>query len=61
MNALQVALVNAGLTKAPKERKPRYKIYTCHRCGNDMIPIYGTNIMACENCKNYFIFDNKEF
>ena len=59
MNALQRALVNAGLTEEPKNRKPRGKDFKCHRCKSPMIKIPDTNIMACSNekCHNYFIFD----
>ena len=60
MNSLQKALVDAGLTEKPKERKRKPREYKCRKCGQPMIQIEGTNTMACSNCKNYFIFDRKE-
>lgn len=60
MNALQLALVNAGLANAPKEKISKQRIFTCRKCGEKMFSIPNTNIMACSNCKNYFIFDSKK-
>lgn len=59
MNALQKALVEAGLAKELKERRKRPRKYNCRRCGAEMIRVEGTNTMACSNdkCKNFFIFD----
>lgn len=60
LTALPRALVNAGLAPEPKEKKKHYKRFKCHVCGSNMIQIEDTNTMACENCKQYFIFkDNK--
>lgn len=59
MNAMQSALVKAGLvTDVPKERKRKSREYKCRKCGAPMIQIEGTNTMACSSCKNFFIFDN---
>lgn len=59
MNAMQSALVKAGLvTDVPKERKRKSREYRCRKCGAPMIQIEGTNTMACSSCKNFFIFDN---
>lgn len=58
MNSLQKALVNAGLTKEPEERKRKPREYKCRKCGAPMVVVEGTNIMACSSCKNFFIFDN---
>lgn len=59
MNAMQSALVKAGLvTDVPKERKRKPREYKCRQCGAPMIQIEGTNTMACSSCKNFFIFDN---
>lgn len=59
MNAMQSALVKAGLvTDVPKERKRKLREYKCRQCGAPMIQIEGTNTMACSSCKNFFIFDN---
>lgn len=58
MNAMQKALVSAGLAEKPKERKRKSREYKCHHCGAPMIKIEGTNTMACSSCKNFFIFDN---
>lgn len=59
MNAIQKALVEAGLVEEPKERRKRPRKYNCRRCGAEMVRVDGTNIMACSNdkCKNFFIFD----
>lgn len=57
MNALQLALINAGLVNTlPAERKMKQREYKCHKCGSPMIKIEGTNTMACSSCKNFFIF-----
>ena len=58
MNALQRALVRAGLAEEPKERKRHYKQFKCHNCGARMIQIEDTNTMACERCGQYFVFKN---
>lgn len=61
MNAMQSALVKAGLvtvTDIPKERKRKSREYRCRKCGNPMVRIEGTNVMACSSCKNFFIFEN---
>lgn len=61
MNAMQSALVKAGLvtvTDVPKERKRKSREYRCRKCGNPMVRIEGTNVMACSSCKNFFIFEN---
>lgn len=57
MNALQRALVNAGLAEEPKEKRKRYKKFTCNRCGETMTRLDGTNFMYCSRCDHsYFIF-----
>ncbi len=58
MNALQLALVDAGLAKPPKERKWKPRSFNCFKCHgeNTMHPIENTNTMVCENCGNYYIF-----
>lgn len=57
MNALQLALVNAGLAEPIKEKKNKHgKQFKCHRCKSPMIKFEGTNVMTCSNCGNYFIF-----
>lgn len=58
MNSLQKALVKAGLTKEPEERKRKPREYKCRKCGAPMVVVEGTNIMSCSSCKNFFIFDN---
>lgn len=58
LTALPRALVNAGLAKEPKEKRKHYKQFKCHVCGSPMIQIEDTNTMACEKCKQYFIFKN---
>ena len=59
MNAMQSALVKAGLVMdVPKERKRKSREYKCPKCGNPMVRIEGTNVMACSSCKNFFIFEN---
>lgn len=57
MNALQRALVNAGLAEEPKTRKPRPKQFKCHRCKTVMTKVPDSNVMYCTNCNNYFLFD----
>ena len=56
-NALQRALVSAGLAEEPKEKRKRYKKFTCNRCGEVMTRLDGTNFMYCPQCDySYFIF-----
>ncbi len=57
MNALQRALVKAGLAQEPKEKQKHRKQFKCHQCGSKMIQVLDTNVMACENCNQYFVFD----
>lgn len=59
LGPLQKSLVEAGLAKPPKQRKPRTKQFKCHRCKAPMVKIEDSNIMVCSNekCNNYFIFD----
>ena len=56
MNALQCALVNAGLAEPPRQKKYRARKFKCNKCGGDMIPQENTNVMTCTECGNYFIF-----
>lgn len=69
MSTLQQALINAGLAKEPKSRKPRkQKVYKCKVCGSPMERVEGTNIMYCSSsnlkagktCKNFYIFGTKK-
>lgn len=59
MNAMQRALVNAGLAEEPKERKRRGKQFKCNKCGEVMVhPDWG-NFLVCPKCdSSYFIFSN---
>lgn len=57
LNALQRALVDAGLAEAPKPRKRNGKQFKCHRCKHIMTKVPDSNIMYCEQCGNYFLFD----
>lgn len=60
-NAMQKAMVEAGLAEEHKPRKPRKgKVFKCHKCGLEMVnPDWG-NFMVCPSCDNsYFIFSNK--
>ena len=57
LNALQRALVQSGLAEEPKARKPRYKQSKCHRCKHVMTKVPDSNIMFCEQCGQYFLFD----
>ena len=56
LNALQRALVDAGLAEAPKPRKRNSKQFKCHKCKNVMTKVPDSNIMYCERCGNYFLF-----
>lgn len=61
MNALQKALVGAGLAEEPKPRKVRHKQFKCHKCGETMVhPDWG-NFMYCPNCDStsFFLFSSK--
>lgn len=58
MNALQRALVKAGLAEEPKQkRRRRGKQFNCKRCGTVMTKMPDSNIMYCEKCSQYFLFD----
>ena len=59
MNALQKALVEAGLAEEPKpKRKRRGKLFNCRKCGTRMTKVEDSNIMFCEKCGQYFLFDS---
>ena len=60
MNAMQRALVNAGLAEEPKECKRRGKQFKCNKCGEVMEHPTDCNFMYCRNCNSpsYFIFTN---
>ena len=58
MNALQLALVKAGLAEEPKpKRKRKGKQFNCRRCNTVMTKVEDTNIMFCEKCGQYYLFD----
>jgi len=58
LNALQRALVNAGLAEEPKPKKKRKgKQFNCRRCGTVMTKVDDSNIMFCPKCGQYFLFD----
>ena len=57
LNALQRALVDAGLAEEPKPQKKKYKQFKCYRCHNTMTKVPDSNIMYCEQCGQYFLFD----
>lgn len=57
LNALQRALVKAGLAEPPKEkRRNRGKRFNCRKCGTVMTKVPDSNIMYCEKCGQYFLF-----
>ncbi len=59
MNALQRAIVRAGLAEEPKpKRRRKGKQFNCRRCNTIMTKVYGTNIMFCEKCGQYYLFDD---
>lgn len=57
LNALQRELVRVGLAEESKERKPKYKQFKCHKCRSVMTKVPDSNIMFCEKCGQYFLFD----
>ena len=57
LNALQRALVDAGLASSPKPQRKTGKMFKCHRCKNVMTKVPDSNIMYCEQCGQYFLFD----
>lgn len=57
LNALQRELVRVGLAEEPKERKIKYKQFKCHKCHTIMTKVPDSNIMYCEKCGQYFLFD----
>lgn len=57
MNALQMALVNAGLANPKAVRKPKQKRITCKKCGEDM-ELEG-NMAFCRKCSNYIFVGKK--
>lgn len=56
MNALQKALVGAGLAKEPKQRNKKHKKIICRKCGEEMIQPTGDNYCYCQKCNNYIVF-----
>lgn len=57
MNEMQVALEKSGLGERKRKRNRRRKPFKCNSCGADMNIVDDTNVMACSQCGNYFIFD----
>ena len=57
LNALQRELVQKGLANEPKARKPHFKQFKCRRCQNKMTKVPDSNIMYCDKCGNYYLFD----
>ena len=58
MNALQLALVRAGLAEEPKpKRKRKGKQFNCKRCGTVMTKVEDSNVMFCSKCGQYYLFD----
>lgn len=56
MNALQKALVSAGLAKKPKERQYRPRSFKCRACGSKtMARMYNTNVAVCDNCGKFIL------
>lgn len=56
MNALQKALVDAGLAKkAPKTHGRRHDSIKCRKCGARMDKKDGTNIFVCPECGNQYV------
>ncbi len=58
-NAMEVALLKAGLITKPRKRyTPKIRTFTCRKCKGDINTIPFTNVAACENekCGNYIIF-----
>ena len=57
LGPLQKALVQAGLAEKPKAQRKRFKKFNCRKCENIMIKVPDSNIMYCNNCGSYFLFD----
>lgn len=57
LNALQKELVAKGLASMPKQRKRNTKQFKCHKCKHSMTKVPDSNIMYCEQCGNYFLFN----
>ena len=57
-NQMEKALEDKNmLTKRRKKREPKLKIFKCTKCGEPMLRIQSTNVMACSSCKNWYLFD----
>ena len=56
-NQLEVAFRKNGIQNKIKRKTPKHKQFKCHKCGQNMIFVDNTNIMACE-CGQYFVFSN---
>ena len=57
-NQLGQKIVEKGLAKKiPPTKQKKKKQFNCIKCGEPMIRIDDTNVMACSSCKNWFIFD----
>ena len=57
LGPLQKALVEVGLAEKPKPQRRRFKKFACRRCENPMVKVPDSNIMYCESCGQYFLFD----
>lgn len=63
LGPMQKALVESGLANPPKlKRKHPQKEIKCHKCGQSMIRIEDTNVIACSNqkCSNYRVFSSNK-
>ena len=64
LNAMQRALVSAGLAEPPKPKRRRHKKqFLCKRCKHPMEQLENTNILVCMNdgCPGYKESKNRSY
>jgi uncharacterized CHY-type Zn-finger protein len=56
---MRTALESAGYSETKKKKSRKPKAIKCKVCGTDMVRQDESNVVACPNCDNYIVFEEK--